>query len=226
VTRRRRGFVAGALLAFGAFGFVVQQVFANGPLVDLDRHLADHFSAHRLGRARSIDRVVTHGRLVDAARVFSPLGEAVLLIGIGAIAALLLVNAGRRRSALFVTVAVVGGIVLDVFARTIIGHARPDLPFPYFVISRFGLPSGHALDATVGYGALLIVGWPMVPRVVRVVGLSFVAGLVVAVSASRVILLTHYLSDVLAGMALGLAWLLALAAAFSLPERDRLPPAA
>jgi membrane-associated phospholipid phosphatase len=51
-------------------------------------------------------------------------------------------------------------------------------------------------------------------------------GLALAVSYSRVVTLAHYFSDVVAGVTLGLAWLLALAAAFSLPRRDRLPPAA
>jgi undecaprenyl-diphosphatase len=50
--------------------------------------------------------------------------------------------------------------------------------------------------------------------------------LVAGVSYSRVVLLTHYLSDVLAGVALGLAWLLLVAVAFSLPSHDRLPAAA
>jgi len=35
-----------------------------------------------------------------------------------------------------------------------------------------------------------------------------------------VVLLAHYLTDVLAGAALGLAWLLAVTAAFNLPRGD------
>jgi membrane-associated phospholipid phosphatase len=46
------------------------------------------------------------------------------------------------------------------------------------------------------------------------------AVLVVLVSASRVTLLVHYVSDVVSGVALGLAWLFALAAVFT-PWEER-----
>ena len=148
-----------------------------------------------------------------------------LLLGAIGVVALLLYRHGRRRDPMFLATAAIGGVVLDLVVRVAFGHVRPDLPFPYSLLGRDGLPSGHALDATVCYGAVLIALWPQLSRTRKLVATSATAVLVAGVSYSRVVLLNHYLSDVLAGITLGLTWLLLVAAAFSLPRRDRLPSA-
>jgi membrane-associated phospholipid phosphatase len=64
----------------------------------------------------------------------------------------------------------------------------------------YGFPSGHAAAATVVYGGLALeYGWRDGPR------LAAVGVLVGAVSLTRVVLGVHYLGDVVAGVALGLA---------------------
>ena len=110
--------------------------------------------------------------------------------------------------------------------RVGLAHVRPGMPFPYFLLGRYGLPSGHALDATVCFGAVIVVLWPQLSRRRRLTATVATSALVAGVSYSRVVLLAHYLSDVIAGVTLGLAWLLLVTAAFSLPRRDRLPSAA
>lgn len=199
------------MAALIGFAIVVQQVIVDGPLVDLDRDLAHRYSNHRVGR------------VVALARIVSPFGEAGWLLVLVGIAAVVQFQRGQRRDSTFLATAAIGGVLLDVVARVAIGHLRPDAAFP--IISRFGLPSGHALDATVCYGALLIVVWPRLSGASRRAASIATAGLVAAVSYSRVVLLTHNLSDVIAGVALGAAWLAIVAAAFSLPSRDRLSPA-
>src|SRR5205823_13013555 len=111
-------------------------------------------------------------------------------------------------------------------ARLIIGYARPKMPFLYRFLGRYGLPSGHALDSTTCYGAVLVIMWPGLSRVQRFAFVIGYVALVAGISFSRVVLLSHYLSDVLAGVALGAAWLLVVMVAFSLPRHDRLPSAA
>jgi membrane-associated phospholipid phosphatase len=69
--------------------------------------------------------------------------------------------------------------------------------------SSYGFPSGHALGTTLVYGGL---AWAIrTGSRTRRIGVA--AGLVLAVSLSRVALGLHYLPDVLAGMALGVATL-------------------
>jgi membrane-associated phospholipid phosphatase len=223
----RRAQVASALVALLGFAVVVQQVMTNGRLVDLDRRLADHYSDHRLGKVRSIELLIGDGPSQKLGRLLSLLGDAPLLLGAVIVLAFVLYQMGRRRDAIFLTTALVGGILLDLVVRVVIGHLRPDLPFPYFLISRFGLPSGHALDATAFYGALVVVAWPRLSQWQRFGALAGTSALVAGIAYARVVVLAHYLSDVLAGVMLGVAWLLLLSAAFSLPrDDDRFPSTA
>jgi undecaprenyl-diphosphatase len=226
LTSTQRAQVAGACAALVAFAIVVQQVMTDGWLVDVDRRLAEGYSHHQAGRVHSLHRLLGSGRLVTIAKAFTPFGDAGLLLTIIGVVAIVLYTRRQRREAAFLITAAVGGVILDLVTRSIVGQVRPDLPIANFIISRDGLPSGHALDATVCYGALLLVAWSLLSHWQRIIATLATGALVGAVSYSRVVVLAHYLSDVLAGDALGLAWLLALAAAFSLPRRDRLPPAA
>jgi len=90
-----------------------------------------------------------------------------------------------------------------------------DMPRPPESVQRYpvetgdvGFPSGHAIAATVVYGgAVVALGRVRDRRAVAAAGV-----LVVLVSLSRVVLGVHYLGDVLAGAAVGLVALGAVAA--------------
>jgi membrane-associated phospholipid phosphatase len=69
--------------------------------------------------------------------------------------------------------------------------------------SGYGFPSGHALGSTLVYGGL---AWA-IKTGSRTRRIGVAAGLITVVSLSRLVLGLHYLPDVLAGMALGLATL-------------------
>jgi undecaprenyl-diphosphatase len=75
-------------------------------------------------------------------------------------------------------------------------------------------PSGHSATAAVFYAtaALLIGRWRGRPARALLAGLA--VGIAVAVAASRVLLDVHWLSDVVAGLALGWAWFAVCAIAF------------
>src|SRR5262249_11541170 len=81
-------------------------------------------------------------------------------------------------------------------------------------------PSGHALGSIVAYGSLLLVFLPAVPRRLRRVAIAVAAAIVVLVGFTRVALGVHYVSDVLAGWLLGVAWLTVPASAFRLGRRE------
>jgi len=214
-----RALYIGAAVALVAFCIVVQQVMANGWLVTVDRNLAQR-AAHDDFFEVIIGQHAQRGGLVHASRAITPLGNVVVLLVISLVAATVLWSRDRQRAAVFVPGALVSGALLDIVLRTIIGDARPALPDPWRYISHFGLPSGHALDVTVCFTALLIVAWTTLAPVWRGVATVAVAAVVAAVAASRVVILVHYLSDVLGGVALGLAWVLFLAAVFR-PWQER-----
>ena len=75
-------------------------------------------------------------------------------------------------------------------------------------------PSGHSATAAAFYAtaALLLGRWRGRPARAVLAGLA--AGIAVAVAATRVLLDVHWLSDVIAGLALGWAWFAVCAIAF------------
>ena len=86
-------------------------------------------------------------------------------------------------------------------------------------------PSGHAMSSVVVYGALLLVFFPALSPAWRRRCVAGAVVLVLAIGFSRLALGVHYISDVVGGYVLGLAWLAASTAAFSIwrVERGRRP---
>ncbi|MFB6085097.1 MAG: phosphatase PAP2 family protein [Halorientalis sp.] len=80
----------------------------------------------------------------------------------------------------------------------------------------YGFPSGHALGSTVVYGGL---GWLTATRDDRR-PLYVGATLAALISLSRVVVGVHYLGDVLAGIALGVAWLAVAVRYLPTPRRS------
>lgn len=73
----------------------------------------------------------------------------------------------------------------------------------------FGFPSGHALMSVTFYGLLVLIVWHHVKQTWLKWTLSaFLTLLILAIGLSRIYLRVHYASDVLAGFAVGLVWLL------------------
>jgi undecaprenyl-diphosphatase len=72
------------------------------------------------------------------------------------------------------------------------------------------------MNSTVVYTSLLLLAWPRLRSVgARMLAAAATALLVFAIAASRVVLTLHYVSDVVAGIILGVAFVLASAAAFT-----------
>ncbi|WP_121743741.1 phosphatase PAP2 family protein [Natronorubrum halophilum] len=73
-------------------------------------------------------------------------------------------------------------------------------------VGGYGLPSGHAIGATVAYGLLALT----IRTGTRRVRLAVAAVLVGAISLSRVVLAVHYPADIVAGIAVGVGYLAAI----------------
>jgi undecaprenyl-diphosphatase len=97
--------------------------------------------------------------------------------------------------------------------KPLIGRPRP-------FDASFGYPSGHATAAAAFFGALIYLAGSLPPRL-RTVVRAAAAAAVVLVALSRVMLRAHWPSDVLGGIALGLA----LASAAALLARPARPAA-
>lgn len=112
----------------------------------------------------------------------------------------------REKSALVVSYIVAGASVL-LLLKIGFGLPRPEVELIAREYDRYGFPSGHAFTATVVYGGLL---WTFGKH--RNPGTALAtAGLIAAIALSRVVIGVHYLADVIAGVAVGVAFLLAMA---------------
>jgi undecaprenyl-diphosphatase len=150
--------------------------------------------------------------------------------GFGVLSLLTLASVGYlwlldlRRVALFVFLAIVGGLLLTLALKSGFDRTRPDLVSHGSMIYTSSFPSGHSMLSAVVYltgGALLAVVHTARRVRIYLIGCSVLATLLVGVS--RVYLGVHWPSDVLAGWAAGAAWAAACwLAAQWLQERGRI----
>ena len=131
---------------------------------------------------------------------------------------------GKRRTVVFVVIAMLGALMINYGLKGVFERPRPDLVPHGSLVYTASFPSGHSLMSTATYltlGALLA-------RVLSGRGLKiYVFALAVAVAllvgCSRVYLGVHWPSDVLAGWSAGAAWaLLCWFVAWRLQQRDQL----
>jgi len=101
------------------------------------------------------------------------------------------------------------GNVLTYVLKPIFARPRPDSQLVHILSSEtdYSFPSGHAV-AVVLLGGMMVMFLQGMAIRRRRFWLVFVAGVMVLVGYSRVYLGVHWLSDVLAGYAVGLGWTL------------------
>ena len=113
----------------------------------------------------------------------------------------------RRWYSLKVPVVALGSVTLMYGLKLLFSRPRPANPV-YEAAAGFSFPSGHAMSALTFYGLIIYLVWRFVKnnllRWMLTLGLSL---LVISIAFSRVYLRVHFASDVLAGMAAGVIWL-------------------
>ncbi|MEP7177777.1 MAG: phosphatase PAP2 family protein [Pseudonocardiales bacterium] len=211
-------FGAHAVLAFAAifiaavpFAVVVALVTtSSGPLLRLDAGVANDL--HRYAER--------HPGFISAMRVISQLGSpAAWWLVLASVFAWLLYR-HLRRLAIFVAVTGIGSSLLNRAIKVTVDRTRPHLVDPIATAAGKSFPSGHAQSAIVGCGILLLVFLPIVHRQARPWLVAALTLFVLLVGFSRIALGVHYFSDVIGAYLIGLAWLLALTAAFSAWRRE------
>lgn len=117
---------------------------------------------------------------------------------------------------------VFGGMLLNTLLKQIFVRARPQFANPLLTITNYSFPSGHTMMATVFYGTLCLVFVTYVRKwFLRILAVLFSAMMILLVGFSRIYLGVHYLSDVLAAIFEGLAWLAFCVIAFQELGRRR-----
>ena len=148
------------------------------------------------------------GSVEWGARLFTWLGGVVGTVVVTGAAVIVLWRASRRKDAMFVALAVLGITALVAALKLIYERARPDLGSPIPLPGSYSFPSGHAATAVALYGALGLLAVERARSPLRAAAWLAAAGFIAfAIGASRVLLNVHFVSDVAAGFAVGLAFL-------------------
>jgi len=203
-------FAIAALLVMVPFSYLLVQVTSEGPLTETDTAVAE--ALHESVRGSPTLIAVSH--------VVSFIGSPVWFYVIVGASAWWFWRRNDRRIAIFLVVTSLAGGAVDTVVKVLVNRPRPEVEDP--ITHAFGksFPSGHAMSSTVVYGALLLAFIPFISKRVRPWAIAGYVVLVVLVSASRLSLGVHFVSDVVGGVVLGAAWLAIAVAAFSIWRRE------
>jgi membrane-associated phospholipid phosphatase len=150
----------------------------------------------------------------DGLNVLTHLGEPRVVAALAAVLAL--VETARTRSrwvAPFLLIVVAGTGILTTSVKNLADRVRPELN-PVAETLGPSFPSGHSSWSAAFFAAAALLLSRGRSRRARAAIAGFAAGLAAMVAGSRVLLDVHWMSDVLAGLALGSAWFAICAIAF------------
>ncbi|MEP6894178.1 MAG: phosphatase PAP2 family protein [Chloroflexota bacterium] len=185
-------FVFGSLM----FGGLTYNLFAHGPLLAWDKTLANTLPAIGLKSPAFIKGLMDAGFYI---------GKEVIIV-LGVLLAFYFFRKRYWQELTMMAIGEVGAALLFHFVSTFIARPRP--PTQIWIILKIpGFPSGHALSVVVFYGFLAYLLVPKMPSFFwKIVVVATALLIIVFVGFSRIFTGGHYLTDILAGYAAGLAW--------------------
>lgn len=201
--------VAACAAVLALLGAGVRTGFA--PQRELDARVSEALYAGD-GRARALDVLL---------EVLTAPGLAIVRYVVAVPVLVWLVRRRAWRTALWVVAAAVTMTPVTSAFKAFFGRVRPAFENGGARYDSLSFPSGHASGVAALVTAGLVLAWPLLaPRARRLWAL--LGGLLVLlVGLTRMWLGVHYLSDVVAGWALGVAWTLLLAVAFGVLSAGR-----
>ncbi|HEX2061610.1 MAG TPA: phosphatase PAP2 family protein, partial [Thermoanaerobaculia bacterium] len=147
-------------------------------------------------------------------------------VGLGLIAVVVaaaLAMRGRWRWAAYLFFTSGVGGLLNLQLKAWFARARPELAEALRDAHGYSFPSGHAMGSTIVFGALAYLAFRIVTRWRwRAAALALACTMIVAIAASRIYLGVHWISDVAAGIAAGVIWLVTTTVAYEAFRRIRL----
>lgn len=199
-------FALATVLVAVPFFFLLVQVTNKGPVTRIDTMVSAEFH----------EEVIESPILEPTFEVISFIASPPAFYIASFVAAIFFWRRRSRRVAAYLVLTNLLGGAINTTVKVLVDRPRPQLDEPIGHAFGYSFPSGHTVGATVGFGSLLLAFMPFIPRRLRPVAIAGYFGAVALVAASRLGLVVHYFSDVLAGFILGLAWLSLATAAFSI----------
>jgi undecaprenyl-diphosphatase len=186
-------------LLLGGFAYLVR---TNSQLVELDASVAQWGFDHAGPMSERVLTWVTY------------LGDTVVVIGLAVILAVVeYVRRPSRWLVPFLLLVILGQNALTNGIKELLDRVRPTLN-PIAETLGPSFPSGHSATAAAFYAAAALVIGRGRSHQTRALLAGSAAAIAVAVACTRVLLDFHWLSDVVAGLALGWAWFAACSIAF------------
>jgi undecaprenyl-diphosphatase len=188
--------LAGLVILTGSawiFGWMVEDV-AEGD-TDVDHRFAGWLHEHATPSLTTFFENVTR------------LGNVPTLVVVVTVAAIVLWRKRLSGDLVLLLLAAVGAEVITVGLKLGFGRERPFFPDPLATESSYSFPSGHASVSLAVYGTLgFIAARHLRSRSGQIAALVAATTLILLIGFSRLYLGVHFLSDVVAGFSLGLAW--------------------
>ncbi|GIF16899.1 undecaprenyl-diphosphatase [Actinoplanes teichomyceticus] len=209
------GLIAVIAVGLGFATLLLLVRFHWSPLQSLDHAVADGLN----------HQVAGSDTRVKALREISSFGGRGFMIPLVAVVVAALLIRRRPRPALYLVITGLGAMILDPSLKVLVGRLRPVVESPVAHAPGHSFPSGHALGSMVVYGMLALVLLAGVRPRWRPWFLGLCALIVALIGFSRIALGVHFLSDVVAGWLLGIAWISVTAYAFRLWRRETGHPA-
>jgi undecaprenyl-diphosphatase len=160
-----------------------------------------------------------HTPLLDQVMIgITVLGEPTILVGITLVLSLVVLIRRQFAVGIVFAIAALGAAGLNVLLKDVFARARPALWERSVDVRFYSFPSGHAMVSLVIYGLigyLLANHYKHRSRLI----LSLAALLVVLIGFSRLYLGVHWPTDVIAGYAAGLVWLIACILSLDILQR-------
>lgn len=184
-------------VCMAAFGVIVWQVKANGPLVSQDLPLAQAIFAWAKQQPKLLQMFL---------RFWSAYGRD----GEALIAVVLTIGWARKKARRELWMLYFGMMAGELWFQAIgslVKRPRPEFKDPFETLIGFGFPSGHAVTTVLLGWMILALLLPHIRSGTRRAMLVLAIVLVTLVICfSRLFLGLHYLTDIIAGILFGLGW--------------------
>ena len=198
------------VVAAWLFAGIAEDLITSDPLILMDELISERFHSHATPR------------LTGGMQFVSALASTAAISILFAIMSCIFLWKRLWYSLSSLVSVVAGGMLLNVMLKELFGRPRPGWADSIMALADPGFPSGHTMMATIVYGFMAsylmlgIASWPW-----RFIIVTITILFVFLVALSRMYLGAHYLTDVLAAMAAGIAWVALCFTAVEIFRRHR-----